>query len=110
MLYLVTMETIETGLLPPQQMVQLVEQLVIPSLEALAKLEAEKKILAGGAFAGARSGVIIIEAASNEELGRLLKGLPFWGLMKIDVTPLQSFEDLAGQNRQLLERLKAAPQ
>jgi len=104
------METIELGLLAPQQMAQLVEQVVIPSMEAVAKLEAEKRILAGGTFAGTRSAVAIIEAASNEELGRLLKGLPIWGLMKIDVTPLQSFEEEAAQGRQLLEQLKAAPQ
>ena len=109
MLYLVTMETIERGALPPQQMAQLAEELIIPGMEALAKLAAEKKILAGGAFAGASSGVLIIEAASNEELGRLLKGLPFWGLMNIDVTPLQSFEEETAQVRQLVQHLKAAP-
>ena len=110
MLYLVTMETIEPGLLPPQQTSQLVEQVIIPSLEALAKLETERKVLAGGAFAGARSAVAIIEAVSNEELSRLLRSLPFWGLMKIGVTPLQSFEEEAAQNRQLVQHLKAAPQ
>ena len=110
MLYLVTMETVELGPLPPQQIAQLAEQLVIPSMEALAKLQVEKRILAGGTFAGTRSGVAIIEAASNEELGRLLKGLPIWGLMKIDVTPLHSFEEEAAQARELVKNLKAAPQ
>lgn len=110
MRYLVTMESIETGLLPPQQMAQLLERAIIPSLEALARLEAERKILAGGGFAGARAGVAIIEAESNEELSRTLSSLPFWGLMKVEVTPLQTFEEKAAEARQNLERLRAASQ
>ena len=44
MRYLVTAEYVDPGpLLPPQQLAQLIEQLVIPSFEALAKLEDEKK-------------------------------------------------------------------
>ena len=62
------MESIEMGLLPPQQQAPIIEQTIIPSIEACAKLEAEKKILAGGIFAGQRAGVAIVEAASNEEL------------------------------------------
>ncbi len=109
MRYLVTLESVETGLLPPQQQAQLVEQMIIPSLDACAKLEAEKKILAGGTFVGARAGVVIVEAASNEELSQLLHSLPFWPLMKVNVSPLQSFQDQAALTRQVLERLKAAP-
>ena len=110
MQYLVTMEGLETGLLPPQQLAQVLEYQIIPGLEACASLEAENKILAGGAFAGARAGVAIVEAASNEELGRLLTSLPFWGMMKLNVTPLQSFESQAEVARQNLERLNAASQ
>ena len=48
MRYLVTGEYVDPGpLLPSQGVVQLVEQLIIPSFEALAKLEDEKKILGG---------------------------------------------------------------
>ncbi len=108
MLYLVTMESLETGLLPPQQNAQIIERAIIPGLEAITKLEAEKKVLAGGVFVGARRGVIIVEAASNEELGELLQSLPFWGVMKIDVTPLESMEYRLSLTRKSLERLKAA--
>jgi muconolactone delta-isomerase len=110
MKYLVTMETIELGLIPPQQMAQLVEEVVIPSMEGLMKLEAEKKILAGGGFAGTRGGMAVVEAASNEELARLLKSIPIWGMMKTVVTPLQSFEEEAAQARQMVNQLKAAQQ
>ena len=108
MLYLVTMESLETGLLPLQQNAQIIERAIIPGLEAVTKLEAEKKILAGGVFVGARSGVVIIEAASNEELGELLQSLPFRGVMKIDVTPLESMEYRLSLARKNLEQLKAA--
>jgi muconolactone delta-isomerase len=107
MRYLVTLESLETGLLPPQQLVQVLENQIIPGLEACAKLEAEKKILAGGGFAGRRAGVAIIEAESNEELSQIVQGLPFWGIMKVNVTPLESFENKAKHARQTLERLKA---
>ena len=106
---LVTMETIETGIpRSPKETVQHLEQRVLPDHEARMKLEAEKKILAGGAPVGKRGNVFIVEVASNEELSRLLQSLPLWSLQKVDVTPLQRFEDRAAQDRQLLERLKTA--
>ncbi len=107
MQYLVTMESLETGLLPPQQVVQIIENQIIPGLEACGKLCEEKKILAGGILTGRRAGAVIVEAESNEELNRLLGSLPFWGMMKIDVTPIHSFEEQASMTRQMLERLKA---
>ena len=110
MLYLITMESLETGLLPPQQVAQLLEHQIIPGLEACVKLEAEKKILAGGAFTGMRAGAAIVEAASNEDLNELLHSLPFWGVMKVNVTPMQSFENQAAIVRENLEHIKAASQ
>jgi muconolactone delta-isomerase len=108
MQYLVVSEPIEMGVLPPQQMAQLVEQMVLPSLEAAVKMEAEGKILAGGAFSGARRGAFIMEAASNEEAGDLLTSLPFWGLFNWTVTPLESYKHRVEVVRGMLKRLKAA--
>lgn len=108
MKYLVTMETIELPGLSPQQSVQHLEKRVIPSDEAYMKLVTEKKILAGGALTGRRGYAFIVEASSNDEVSRLLQSLPLWPLQKVNVTPLQSFEDRAAQDRQVLERLKAA--
>lgn len=107
MQYLVTMEALETGLLPPQQIAQIIENQIVPSLEACEKLCKEKKILAGGVSVGRRAGVAIFEAESNEELSGLLQSLPFWGMMKINVEPLESFESRASQTRQMVKRLKA---
>lgn len=109
MRYLVSAEFIDlTSLVPPQQFAQFVETVIVPSLEAIAKLEAQKKILAAGVFTAARAGVLILDAASHEEVNQLLQSLPFWGVHKWDVRPLTSFSYRAEQERQLASRLKAA--
>jgi hypothetical protein len=76
MRYFVKGEFIEPGiLLPHEQFVQMVENIIIPSLEAVAKLESENKILAAGLLTGARAGVFILEAESNEEVTQLLQSI-----------------------------------
>jgi muconolactone delta-isomerase len=77
-------------------------------MEAMAKLEAEGKILAGGVAAGKRAGCFIADVSSNDELNALLQGLPFWGLLKWDITPLQNFGDRAAQDRQRAEAMKSS--
>lgn len=72
------------------------------------KLEAEKKILAGGDLSGRRGMAFIADAASNEELTQLLGSIPEWSLLKVEVTPLDNTEKRLAQVRQDLERLKAA--
>jgi len=107
MKYLVTMELIGTPpAASPEELVRHVEQRIIPTHEALMKLEAEKKILAGGDMSGRRGTALIMEAASNEEVTKLLMSLPAWTQMKVDVTPLESFEERQARHRELLERLK----
>lgn len=107
--YLVTGEYVDPGpMLPPQQLVQLIEQTVLPSFEALAKLEEQKKILGGGIVAGARAGAFIVEVASNSELNRLLQELPFWGIVKWTATPLQTFRERASDEKNAVERIKAS--
>ena len=105
--YLVTGEFVDPGpMLSPQQLGQLVEQLVLPSFEALAKLEDEKKILGGGIVAGGRAGAFIVEVASNAELNRLLQSLPFWGVVKWTSTPLQPFRERATDEKAAFDRMK----
>ncbi len=102
------MESIETGLLPPQQMAELMEQTILPSIEAVVKLEKEKKIIGGGGLVGKRTGVVIVEAASNEELDQMLTSLPFWGLMKVEINPMVSFSEAAVRTRESLKQIKEA--
>ncbi len=53
------------------------EKIILPSIEMIKDWE-EKKIIVGGLYAGQRAGVMIIEAASSEELSSWMQRLPFW--------------------------------
>ena len=109
MLYLVTWEYIESGIpVPMQQLPSLLRGAIVPSLQMCAELEKKRKIRGGGVFAGARASAIVLDADSNEEASRLLQSLPFWSLMKFNVTPLQAFEDRAKQEAAAADMLEAA--
>lgn len=111
MQYLVTMEFVEPGpLFSAQQLGQMVEQSILPSFDLLAGLKAEGKVVAGGVLAGTRTTTFIVEAASNDELDQLVEGIPFWGVMKTTIAPLQDFAKRAANDRALLERIKSAAQ
>jgi muconolactone delta-isomerase len=90
----------------PEEAAQLLEHFVLPSLEKLAALESEKKILAGGCPVGERALIFIIEASSNEELDQLLMEIPLWVRMEWEVTPLQSFEKRAGHAKDIVRQFK----
>ena len=112
MQYLVTGEFIDPGpLLPPDQFAAIGRQMILPSHDVLLNLKAEGKLLAGGYAVGERAGAFIFDVDSNAELDSLLMGLPFWGLVKIKVTPLEDIEgrrerDLQGaeQIEQMMQR------
>ena len=106
MRYFVKGEFIEPGvLLPQEQFVQMLENVIIPSLDAVSKLEKDNKIIAAGLLTGARAGVFILEAESNEEVTQLLQNLPFWPLLKWKVLPLDSFEDRANRERNNIKNI-----
>ena len=104
MQYLV-MGTGGPGFQSPEEAVQLLESLVIPSLEQLA---AEKKILAGGLPVGDRAVAFIMEAASHDEADQLLRHIPLWPGLNWEVTPLQSFEGRAAMESAVVQKLKEA--
>jgi hypothetical protein len=107
MLFLVSGEWVEPGaLLPAEQLPPILEQVVLPSLEMLAGWEEQGKVH-GGVFAGERAGAWVVEAASGEEIGQLLTSLPFWGLVKWQVRPLQSARSTAERDRRVAEQIKA---
>jgi len=82
MKYLVT-ATEGPGSSSPEEMAEMLEQVVLPSFGSLIKLEAENKILAGGLPVGDRAFVFILEADSNEEVDEVLRGLPIWGGLNV---------------------------
>jgi Muconolactone delta-isomerase len=90
------------GFSSPEEAVQVLENIVLPSFEAFMKLEAEKKIIAGGLPVGERAFVFIMEASSNEEVDRLLREIPMWGLLEWEVTALQTLEGRASQEREFV--------
>lgn len=96
------------GFATPEDALRILEGTVLPSLDALTRLESEKKILAGGLKVGARAFVFIAEAESNEKLDRMLREIPFWGMLKWEVTPLESFDTRAAEERRMTARLKGA--
>ena len=111
MLYLVQGEVVDPGMpLAPQQFAEFLESQVIPTFERLTTLEAEGKVRAGGAPAGARATAFIVDAASNDELTGILMSLPLWSRVKWHITPLDGFQQRIHLARQLLARVKATPQ
>jgi hypothetical protein len=89
-----------------EEAVSVLEEIVLPSFDKLIWLEKKKRILAGGLPVGDRAFVFIAEAASNEELDKLLRELPMWGVLDWEVTPLQTFEGRADQERAIIKKLK----
>jgi Muconolactone delta-isomerase len=106
--YLVRGEYVDPGpLLPPEQAAELIETRVLPTFDAIANLQKQGKVLAGGLFAADRAAVLVVEAADNDEVGRLIHGLPGWGIISCDVRPLESFASRAALDRETVEQLRA---
>ena len=106
MLYLIRGEFIE-GSVTSEAFPQVWEEVIRPSLESIAKMADEKKVT-GGILAGQRAGAWIVDAQSNEEVGTILGNLPFWGLVRWDVTPLQSIRSAIERDRKAVEAMKAS--
>jgi hypothetical protein len=66
------------------------QNVILPSFDIFLKLEKEKKILGGGLPIGDRGFLFIIEAESNDELDKFLRGLPLWAGLEWEVIALQS--------------------
>ena len=79
------------GPINPADFAMFSENVILPSIAMLKDWEDKGKVV-GGLYAGQREGVIIVEAASAEELSRMLKLLPFWGQNTWEVIPLQTFQ------------------
>ncbi len=106
--YLVEVEFIDPGvMLPMPQLAEMIEQLILPTFDALDALRKEKKVLGGGLIAGDRAGAFIIEAKDNEEADRLVHELPFWGVVKSTVTPLVPFSARKDMDAHLIKQVKS---
>jgi hypothetical protein len=108
MQYYVTGEFIEanTAGKPIEVVFPWVEMVIHPSLDALDKMVKDGKAT-GGASAGARVLHMILDASSGEEVGKMLRSLPAWGVMRWSVTPLQSFRSAIDQDKAGFEKAKS---
>ncbi len=105
MRFLVTIEGSDLAEMPPERLVQVVDQMIVPSLEQLAQWEQEGRIHGGG-YTAARGGVFMIDADSSEEVDQLVTSLPYWGFVKVDVKPLISHSALLERARAVGQRLQ----
>ena len=106
MRFLVTIDGSDIGVgMPPERLAQVVEQMVVPSMEKLVQWEQEGRVHGGG-YTAARGGVFIMEADSSEEVDQLVTSLPHWGLVKVDVKPLISTSEMVERARAMSQRLQ----
>jgi ABC-type oligopeptide transport system substrate-binding subunit len=94
------------GFTSPQEAIQVLEKGILPTFDALLKLQEEKKIIAGGLPIGDRALVMVVKASSNQEVDKMLRSLPAWGALKWKVTALESIAGRAAQEREILGQLK----
>jgi muconolactone delta-isomerase len=96
------------GFASQDEAMEILQNVVLPSFNNILQLEKKKKIVAGGLPVGDRAFVFIAEAKSNDELDNMLRGLPMWGSLDWEVTPLQTFSARAKQERQAVREHKRA--
>jgi Muconolactone delta-isomerase len=103
--YLVT-ATGGPGFTSPQEEVAVLENGIFPTFDALLKLQADKKIVAGGIPVGERVLTLIFEASSTDELDRMLRAIPAWGVFDWKVTPLESIQGRSAIDHEAADRAK----
>lgn len=94
------------GFYSPEEAAEVLEHVVVPTFEELKELE-DEGVIVGGIPVGDRAFVFIADADSNDDLDRMLRSLPSWGVMEWEVTPLQDIEARADIEREVLRKLKA---
>ncbi|MGC1646312.1 MAG: muconolactone Delta-isomerase family protein [Candidatus Sulfotelmatobacter sp.] len=90
----------------PQEGIVFIEQFILPTLELCKRLEADKRIVAGGPLSGAIALALIVSAESAEQLDDLITSLPVWPRMETTVTPLSTFDVRMQAVRARIEQLK----
>ena len=90
----------------PHEGTVFIEQFILSTLELCKKLEAEKRIVAGGPLSGAIALALIVTAESAEQLDDLITSLPVWPRMETTVSPLSTFDVRMQAVRARIEQLK----
>jgi hypothetical protein len=103
--YLVEFEATQAG--GPtnrEQTIELLDKLVIPTLERLGK---DGKVRAGGIAVGTLAGAFVVGATSKDEVTELVRALPAGGIMQWKVTPLETFAHRADLEKKVVQGLRA---
>jgi hypothetical protein len=104
MLYLVEFEATQGGApTSREQTIELLDKLVIPTLESLGK---DGKVRAGGIVVGTLAGAFMVGAKSKAEVTELVRALPAWGIMQWKVTPLETFAHQADLEKKVVQGLR----
>jgi hypothetical protein len=90
----------------PQEGIVFIEQFIVPTLELCKRLEADKRIVAGGPLSGAIALALIVSAESAEQLDDLITSLPVWPRMETTVNPISTFDVRMQAVRTRIEQLK----
>jgi hypothetical protein len=94
------------GFTSPEEALEVLEKGILPTFDALLKLQADKVLLAGGLPVGDRALIFILEASSHDEVDRILRDLPAWGVLQWKVKPLQSIEGRAKKEQAIVKELR----
>lgn len=96
------------GYTSPEETLQVLEQGILPTFDYLIGLEKQGKILAGGIPLAERAIVLVVEASSNEEVDRLIRDVPAWGVLDWQVTPLETLSGRAEKEREVVSQLRGS--
>ena len=101
MRYLVRGEFIEESFAArrPEESFLYFQQVIKPSIEALWEL-ADQENFVQGVTAGERESVFVVEAESSDEVGRLLRSLPFRDAITWTFSPVESLHFALQRNRE----------
>ena len=105
MKYLVTASS-GPGFSSTGEAAKVIKSLVVPLFDEIARLEKEKKIVAGGLPVGERALIFVADAKSHDELDLMLRAIPGWGIFEWEVTPLQTFDARARIERDAVAAMK----
>lgn len=95
------------GFASPDEVAEVLEKGILPLFDKLKQLQDQKKIVAGGIPLASRTLYLIVEAKSHDEVDRMLRDLPAWGVFSWKVIPLQSINGRAAMEAEILKSLKA---
>jgi hypothetical protein len=74
------------------QLTQFIRGTILPSVESLAQLQAQGKVVSGGYPIARPAIMLLVDAESEEELYEIVEGLPIWE--QVEITCMRGFEEL----------------